>query len=198
MNTIIIEIIAIILFVFITILSYFVLKYEYFVSNMFILSSYLIVVPLLFFTLGAYIEKVVVESQIKRIINELKETANSLNYSIPKLKLSENNSLDKQVEENNKKIIINTIATLIPISILGLVSIYGLWYFKPVFKLKNLIYKDLFILLLIIIVEILFFLFISKNYRSIDANLIKYNILIELANATDMIGKKKDVKYYEM
>lgn len=194
MNTKLIEIIAIVLFVFITILSYFVLKYEYFVSNIFILSCYLVVVPLLFFTLGTYIEKIVVESQIKRIINELKDTANSLNYSIPKLKLNSNDSLDKKVQQNNENIMKNSTIILVSIFIFGLISVLGLWYFKPVFKLKKLIYKDIFILLLIIIVEILFFIFITKNYRSIDVNLIKYNILIDLSKKTS-VENIKDIKY---
>lgn len=189
------EVTSIILLIITIIISYFTLSYKIFVSNLFILSCYLIVVPTLFFTFGAYIEKLVIRSQILRIINDLKTTAKNVDFTIPPLDIPKNDNLDNIVKEKNKNLIERTVVILSSISVTGIIIIIVLWYLKKNFSLRKLILKDMFIILLIIIIEILFFGVITRNYRSIDVNLIKYTILTELSqkakdNTIDLFKNK--------
>lgn len=172
--------IAILVFIITTLISYFLLEYKLFISNIFVISSYLLIVPTLFFTYGAYIEKQIVKTQIVRIIQELKDSADAIGVSIPKIKLQINKSLDAEVEHKNRELIKYAIITLILGSLFGYVIAIYLWWRKPNFNVKHMIIRDFLLLFLIIVTEILFFTVITKNYRTIDANMIKYTILNDL------------------
>ena len=161
--------------------SYFLLSYKLFVSNLFIISTYLIIVPLLFFTYGSYIEKQIVKSQIIRIIQELKSSANVIGFQIPNIDITVDKKLDDLVEENNTKLLKLAAITLVIGSVVGYLMVVYLWWIRQSFSFTHMIRKDLLLLLLIVITEILFFTVISKNYRTIDANLVKYIILSDLA-----------------
>jgi len=166
------------------IVSYFLLSYKLFVSNIFIISSYLVIVPSLFFTYGAYIERDIVKTQIVRIIEELKAAAYAIGYTIPNIDVSVDVDLDAKVEENNNELIKFAIITLVVVSLLGYITVAYLWWRKPNFSVSYMMARDFLLLFLIIIVEVLFFTVITKNYRTIDANLIKYSILMDLAQKT--------------
>ena len=176
--------IAVFIFILMMIISYFLLSYKLFVSNIFIISSYLVIVQALFFTYGTYIEKQIVKTQIVRIIENLKTSANIIGVSIPNIDINVNKKLDAEVEKNNKELIKFAIITLVVCSLVGYMIAGYLWWRKPNFSVSHMISRDLLLLFLILMTEILFFTVISKNYRTIDSNLIKYTILNELAKKT--------------
>lgn len=173
--------IAVLIFIAITIASYFLLAYKLFVSNIFVISSYLLIVPSLFFTYGAYIEKEIVKTQIVRIIGELKDSAAVIGVALPKINIVANKALDKKVEESNKELIKYAVITLILGSLFGYSVATYLWWRKPNFNVGHMVARDFLLLLLIIVTEVLFFTVITKNFRTIDANMIKYTILNDLA-----------------
>lgn len=182
------QIMAIIIFIITTIFSYFLLSYKLFISNLFIISSYLIVVPSLFFTYGSYIEQQVVKTQIIRIIDDIKDSAYILGITIPSLDITIDKSLDAQVEKQNRELIIMAVITLMIASFIGYISVIYLWWRKKSFSFKGMLVRDVILLLLIVLVEIIFFTVVSKNYRSIDVNTVKYHILTDLANKVNPNG----------
>lgn len=155
-------------------------------SSIFMLSVYLMVVPILFFTYGAYIEKQIVKNQVDRLINNIKESADELGYnSIPNIEIPEDKDLDSEVKKENEKLIKNAFTYLSIAFVGGLILTVGLWYLAKRrnngFNYKHMAIENLGLLLLVVITEIVFFGVITKNYRTLDSNRITRFTIQEIA-----------------
>lgn len=145
-------------------------------SSILIISIYLLVVPLLFFTFGAYIEKLSVTEQVKVMTDKIKKTKNAAGVSVdfPTIPPA-SSSDDDEAKESNKEIINNSLTILIPSFAGGLVLFFGLKYYFTRIRKKDINGKGiarevLLFLIVIIIVEMLFFSLITKNYRALTTN----------------------------
>lgn len=156
---------------------------EVLASNIFMLSIYSMFVPILFFTYGAYIEKQIVRSQVKRLIDSFTSDATKLGYTIPKIKFPTSDSeMDKKVKKLNDDIMEEAFIYLSVGFAGGVALSVVLWKFaKEKFNFKHLVYENFALLLLVAITEIAFFGIVSRNYRTLDANEVKRFMLTEIA-----------------
>lgn len=162
--------------------TYYLLGIGALTSNIFMLAIYAIFVPTLFFTYGAFIEKEIVRKQVIHLIDELTQSAKSLNYNIPNVNIPVNDSLDKKVKDINNDLIKEAFLYLSVGFIGGIILTIGLWYYsKKSFNYKHMAYENFGLLLLVAITEIAFFGVISRNYRTLDSNKIKEFVLKEIA-----------------
>lgn len=157
-------------------------------SALFLIGCYTLTVVILFFTYGDYIEKVSTEEQINYIIDS--ETSNLrviLEVSgFPKDKIDNylnikiDPSLDKNTKKNNIDIITQGIIFGSVIFILGFLLSYLLWVKNDKQQYNTMIYYNLIILFFVILVEMIYFSCLAKNYRVINTNEIYYNFYNEL------------------
>lgn len=182
MNLVRIELISIIIFIICLFIIFLLFGKKIFINNILIISSYVIIVPIIFFSFGSYIEKIAIKKQIIRLINKIKYINSKFNIDLNnEIKLEVNKEDNVNVKKINKTIIRKAFFISSIIFIIGLIiSLYmakiNNMKFIPILKYNSII------LLIIIIVELLFFSLISKNYLSIDSNDILRYIIIQLAN----------------
>lgn len=151
-------------------------------NNLFMISLYCIFVPCLFFTFGAFIEQQVVKKQIDRVVSEIETTATDLNYTIPTVDIPPaSKESDQQVKDLNKETIHEAYVVMGPLFAGGLIFSYVCWKVsKKRISYKFIVFSNLLLLLLIAIVEMLFFGLVTLNYRSLDTNLIARTTLINI------------------
>jgi hypothetical protein len=176
-----IEIYLIILLIVCIIITYFIFGPKTCFSNMMLLFIYLIVVPTLFFTYVVHIEKIVVGKQIDKLFKTIKTNTDDFNISMPNVNLNVDKSDDKNVDKLNSKIIKKAFLIIVPIFIVGLILTYLLC---KVYKIDylNLVKNNLILLIIIVFIEMCFFTFISKNYRSLDSNKISNYTLLKISD----------------
>ena len=154
-----------------------------------LVSCYSLIIGILFFTYGAYIEKLAIEEQLSTITQKIKKSeaaATDLNpdYNFPSFpKPVPNNELDKQVEKNNKKILEDSLAVLFSFFFFGVLVFYLIYKYTDSkdINLKRLLEEVAIIAVIIIIIEIAFSYGITKNYRALKANdiLVNFNTSIQ-------------------
>ena len=154
-------------------------------NNLFLISLYSIFVPSLFFTFGALIEKMVVKKQIDRVVKQVETTSTDLNYDISDVNIPPaSKEEDQQVKDQNTKTVQDAYTVMAPIFGGGIVLSYILWRnSKKRISYKFIIFSNILLLILIAIIEMLFFGLITLNYRSLDTNMIARTTLTS-------IGKK--------
>jgi len=132
----------------------------------------------LFFTLGARLEKKVVDQQVKSIIDDILRTISILDHKnilgnfADKIEKPDLSEADKKVAKANKKLMINAAILIASLLVVGLVVCFAL---SKIFKFSflELLRKNLIILVFIAITEILFLYFIGTKYIGTDSNFIK-------------------------
>ena len=182
MELVIVELISIVILIICFFLIYLFFGKKIFLNNIILISSYVIIVPIIFFSFGSYIEKIVIKKQIIRLVNKIKYITSKFNIDLNnQIKIKVNKEDDENVKKINKTIIRKAFLISSIIFVIGLIiSLYmakiNNMKFIPILKYNSMI------LLIIIIVELLFFSLISKNYRSVDSNDILKYIIIQYAN----------------
>ena len=150
---------------------------------------YSIAVAVLFFTYGKMIEEKVVSSNISYLLdNFTDQTFDILRDSDKKLVLEKLKNIDLAdfkkdditVDKHNKTIINKAIKYISIFACVSILTSIILWYFGKVSYKEffiEVVGKSFLFLSIIIIFEILFLTLISKNYKSLDPNLIKNYII---------------------
>ena len=163
--------------------TYYLLGIKALTSNIFMLAIYSMFVPILFFTYGAYIEKDIVRKQVVRLIDNLTSSVKDLApAAIPDIDIPISKDLDETVKESNSKLIKKAFLYLSVGFVGGIAVTLALWiYAKKNFNYKHMAYENFALLVLVAITEIAFFGVVSRNYRTLDSNKIKYYILTEVA-----------------
>ena len=160
-------------------------------SSLFIVGFYSIIVILLFFTLGTYIEKLSVNNQLDMFINEFtNQIQGFINTNGGKIlpNIPDNfkhNKDDDEIEESNRQILYEAIAFGVIVFFVCLLFSFLLWKFKCRFNYKNMLYHNFILLFFVVVVEVIYFFCLSKNYRILDKNKLYSNLyaqLIEYAN----------------
>lgn len=183
MNTEEINYIPPLIFIFLIVLTYYTLGMESLISNILLLSFYSLLVPSLFFTYGAYIEKLSVEDQVDRMVDEFTQSITDLGYTLPSVSFNIDKSADDEVKKENNKYILESFLVSGSLFVVGFIIAILLWkYSKVNFNFKHLLYKTFFLLFLVFITELFFIGMVSGKYRAMDSNVVKKNILVELAN----------------
>lgn len=182
MNLVIVELISIVIFIICFFLIYLLFGKKIFINNIILISSYVIIVPIIFFSFGSYIEKIVIKKQIVKLVNKIKYITSKFNINLNnEIKIKVNKEDDANVKKNNKTIIRKAFIISSIIFIIGFIISLSLAKINNI-KFIPILKYNLIILFAIIVVELLFFSLISKNYRSVDSNdIIKY-IILEIAN----------------
>lgn len=157
------------------------------ISSFIALLFFTTFICLFFFVSGKSIDNSVVTDNVLFLVDDLANDQNVLSYKEKKIlgealsnvKLSDMTNEDKLINEHNKGLtgkILITLSILIAV-ILG--SSYGLCYYYDL-NFNTILLKNLYLLIGVAIIEILFILIIVKNYILADPNEIRYNIINQL------------------
>lgn len=161
------------------------------VLNIALISSF---IALFFFTVGVYIENLVVRKQIKIIIDDFASTLDLV--STPELVAAIAQSVqsadsvdvgqDQAVADANHALRKKAFLLISVALMLAVISVFALWtYSGRSFSLPRLFSESMGLLVAVIVIETLFYFLVAANYRSIDPNTIKEMIL---RNVDDYIG----------
>lgn len=152
-------------------------------------SLYTVFVTILFFTYGKYIETAVAKNNanllVKSLTSDLKffgtqlapDEFHKLESVLKNLNPPDMSEADQEIKDQNSALMKRTMLIVLS-SALGAI-IFGLllWVFllkRPVKQYFTFIFPHAIILLIFVaIVEMCFFFFISRNYRSLDPNIAK-------------------------
>ena len=170
--------------VFLLILTYLLFGLIGLCKNLMVLSIYLIYVPILFFTYGAYIEKKVIENQVKDLVDDLKNDVNVFDYGgLKDIHIPTNESDDEEIERKNNDIKEESFTYLGITAVFGFLATVILWYISnKSFSYRKLFIQNTVLLVIVAITEILFFTFISKNYKTLDTNKVKRTLIEEISD----------------
>lgn len=145
---------------------------NYVLNAIYLVSFYSILVPSLFFTYGSYIERKSLELQIDRVMDIFTKVIHGLNIIIPDISVPADGSND-DIDSQNRKIIEEAFLVMGIVFAVGVTSGLLLYYkFKNKYKLNlyKILRNTLIVLLVIIIVELIYFGLIVKNYRTLSTN----------------------------
>ena len=162
-------------------------------TTLLMLGVYTAFVGFFFFTYGAYTERKVVSNQINTLIDSFSEdfiffseqTPNgekwlkSIGENISDLKPPDLSNADKKVEENNSSLI-KTASIILTVTFLvfSLLSV-TVWYFGLSKKEKrkdpypSIIQRIVLLMIIVMLVEFLFFTLVAGNYSPVDPNSVK-------------------------
>ena len=68
--------------------TYYTLGLKIFLSNLMLLGLYAFIVPCIFFTYGSWIEKMIVESQVNRLVDRLDTNVKNYGTTIPSININ--------------------------------------------------------------------------------------------------------------
>lgn len=165
-------------------------------SNLFLISLYTVLIVILFFTYGNFIEQESTKSQLDYLIDSqtsslqsiIKSTSGGVNFinnDLIKSISSQSDTIDDEVKKNNTKALYESIIFASIIFIVGVSASYLLWKKNGKNTYSTMVYHNLIMLLFVFIVEIVYFSCLSKNYRTIKTNEIYFNLydqLVEYSN----------------
>lgn len=142
---------------------------------------------LFFFVSGKSIDNSIVTNNVLFLVDDLANDQNVLSYKEKKIlgealsnvKLSDMTNEDKLINEHNKSL---TGKILITLSILIVVIIGSSYWLCSYYDLNfnKILLNNLYLLIVVAIIEIFFVLIIVKNYILADPNEIRYNIINQL------------------
>ena len=162
-------------------------------TTLLMLGVYTAFVGFFFFTYGSYIEKKVVKNQIETLINNFsedfiffskqsatgEELIKKIGSYIEQIKPPDMSNSDKKVEENNSSLIKTAAIVLtITFTIFLLLSI-AVWYFglsksqKRKDPYPSIVQRIILLMIIVMLVEFLFFTLVAGNYSPVDPNEIK-------------------------
>jgi len=144
-----------------------------------------------YFTYASKIENDILSIQIKNLIDNLTGDLNNLNLdenTKNQLKDAINiknkpdlSDEDKNVKDTNKKIIIKT-SKIFGSFLFISTFIIILLYFTTKIDIKSILITNIILLIFVAIAEVLFLNLVAKNYRSLDPNVVKQNIVKQILN----------------
>ena len=151
-------------------------------NNLFMISLYTLFVPALFFTFGAFIEQQVVKKQIDRVVADVKNTAEDLDHPIPIVNIPPaTKAEDDIVKRYNEQTVRQAFTVMGPMFAGGIILSYILWRVSKKRASYNfIVFSNLLLLMLIAMVEMLFFGLVTLNYRSLDTNMIARTALTKI------------------
>ena len=146
-----------------------------------------------FFTYASMIEKNIVETRCKTIVEDLTNSFStvatpnvlkSINEKLEQLAPPNLSEEDKKVAENNKALIKKSAIVILLLLIVGL-SIVFILYKIYKFPVKGLIINNLIMLVFVALTEFIFLTFFAQNFITVDSNFIKNKIIsVLIANGT--------------
>jgi VIT1/CCC1 family predicted Fe2+/Mn2+ transporter len=154
------------------------------------LTLFGIFLGIFYFTYAAKIEEKILNIQIQNLVDDMTgDIKNVFNAypdqkeviinAIKNLKIPDMSKEDKDVAENNRKII-KTAISAFSIFLGVVVAILVFLFFKYGTKMKNALIVNLILLVFIAVTEVVFLNVIAKNYMSLDPNKVKYTIISQL------------------
>jgi hypothetical protein len=169
----------------------------FFLNTIIGISIIVFFVAAFFFTTSSYVETTIVRNDTKELVNDMFQDLNTfLNPSqrieltnvIKKHLVSDNLNQDKDIDEQNHKLIFNTMIVLISILFFGLLLANFVWYImkqkSPRDKAgKNypdvalLLIENSWLLVFVALTKIVFLITISTKYRKVDPAMVKGNII---------------------
>ncbi len=143
-------------------------------------------IGIFFFTFGSYIEKLVLKREIQLILDgfvgDLKafvsdETWDKFHTFDDKI-ADADTSGDKAVLESNKALLNKALLVFGVMLVIAVSIVFIAWYMSnKSFSLKRLFGESFGLLLFVAVVEVLFYWLVAANYRTVDANFVKENII---------------------
>lgn len=148
-------------------------------------------ISIFFFTYVANVEEDIIKTQISGVISDFVSSTNIFltpeqksqvgkiiieNLSVPDMSES-----DKEASETNNKLVKKTMVIFGVLVGVGILLIAVMWYFYR-YDMAVILKYSLIILALVVMTEILFVTFVTKNYRLIDQNYLTYLIITNLEN----------------
>ena len=157
-------------------------------NGLFLLSFYVLMLSFIFFTIGIQVENKVIKKNIDFIIERFKKEAP--NMKLKKLKLTKDQQKqlkkdDEKTDRQNNKIIYKTLAYFGSFVILLLIASLTIWKkFNNDFKIfKNfIVIKNLIVLVVVMIVQIIFYKLVIQNNRPIGIYDLIENLIHKLKN----------------
>lgn len=180
------NVIFIVVFIIILGLIYYLFGLEQVVNNIFLLSLYSIIIATLFFTYVASIEREIVRSQVSDLIDDFTNDYKIVvgpSGSMINIDDTPDTESDKYVETENTKLIKKSFLILGICFAGGFVFCLSVWlitkkyYPNKSFSLKKLFVHNLILLSLVVIIELLFFGLVTRNYKTLNVNETKLKLI---------------------
>lgn len=170
--------------IFLLLLTYYLKGYYILASNVFVIGIYTILVPTVFFTYGAYVEKKVAKDEISRFIEtEFGFLQGLLHGSSASIGDSgDTGNTDNDTEELNKEIIKYSLIICGSICLLFLFFTFLIWKYGTKYNYKKMAYKNGLLILLVVSTELIFATLILGNYRNLNYNETKSEFYKQLYN----------------
>jgi hypothetical protein len=153
--------------------------YSAIILNVVLIST---LIGVLFFTYGSYIEKKVIDNQMKYIIDDVLQDISNIDNDKVLLNIFKDikkpnlEKEDKEVEEINKALLKKAFLVLGSVFIIGI----GISYYfarKGNHDFKDIIKETIIIVIFVGIVEIIFLTFFGSKYLATDSNFIKKKVI---------------------
>jgi hypothetical protein len=162
-------------------------------STSLMVGMYSAFVGLFFFTYGAHVEKKALQNQIDNLVNSLTRDITPLLGTLTKdfvaSKIPNESAIrksmqiaDQKVRDSNKKVQREGILFLAAVFTVG-IGISGLFAaYQPVpkYTFADLVWKNFKLLLVVAVVEFLFFTFVPQRVLSVDPNSVRKEVLTKL------------------
>jgi hypothetical protein len=168
-------------------------------SNVLLHVCFFSVFVCIFFFVGASrIEKSIVQSQIqstiKDLVSDIKNVISpdaraALSAQLQNLSAPDMSKQDADTAANNKKLVEQSFMVLVPVFVVGLIIVIGMYYgykkkykANPEFSLQQMFVHNGIILGFVCLTELLFMLGIAANYRSLDPQVVKRVVVNTILN----------------
>lgn len=145
-------------------------------------------IGIFFFTYGKYIEEKIVQDQVKFLVDELsgnihnilpQSTKDSIKNKLNNIDTNTFKHLDKEVEDNNKKLLKLATFVLTTLFIITMSFCYSICRSRY-YDFGEMVKSNLTILFFIALTEFIFLTFVAQSFRSADPNFVKYSILTNI------------------
>lgn len=179
------DIILVIVFIIVLVLIYYLFGYETLLNNIFLISVYAVIVAIIFFTFGAYIEKLIVQTQVENLIDEVLDPYQVVMDKKPDINIDPGgmDKLDEEVKQNNSDLVSKARVSLGSFCLVGLIIVIIMYIRKnDTISLKDLFIRNGILLIAVVTVELLFFGIITKNFRTLSLNKTKMEVIRAIKN----------------
>jgi cytochrome bd-type quinol oxidase subunit 2 len=148
-------------------------------------SLFILFLIIFYFTFDKYIQKKTTDIQIKEIVADFEQDFKDVGIDISNFKsdkaenLEEIRKQDEIIEKDNKSVVTKAI---IVFTIVLLITLFYLYKTRKNANIKETIKKTLILIFFIALTEVTFMVVIAKNYKSVDPNRIKGQIIKNVLN----------------
>ena len=176
-------------------------------TTLLMLGVYAAFVGFFFFTNGAYTEKTVVKNQIDTLISDFSDDLlffgkkiltpveiSRINDAVQSITPPDMTKEDKKVEDNNSTLIMKATITLSITLVIFLLLSIGVWYFGLSTKQKkkdsysSMVQRIILLMIIVMLVEFLFFTLVAGNYHPVDPNQIKKYLVESVKTYTEALS----------